>query len=201
MVCNHKSRQDAGDTMNDSFWRSRGYLPHFDQPGLIQGVTFRLGDSLPRHVLEAMGEDEETLSDPEKRERLEAFLNAGYGACYLEDPRVGSMVEEALLFFDCDRYVMYAWVVMPNHVHALFEPLPGNSLSNILHSWKSFTATEANDILGREGSFWYREYYDRFMRNEAHFQRAVEYIHNNPVKAGLVERAEDWPFSSARFYI
>ena len=110
------------------------------------------------------------------------------------------LVENALLYFDGKRYRLFAWVVMPNHVHVLVELFEDHTLDQILHSWKSYTATEANNILGRRGQFWYREYYDRYIRNEAHFARAVEYIHNNPVAAGLVSRAEDWRFSSARKY-
>lgn len=186
--------------MSHTEWRSRGYLPHFDQPGLIQGVTFRLWDSLPAHVVADLMEDTETMSDPEKRERLESYLNAGYGQCYLAKPAIALLVENALLHFDAERYRLIAWVVMPNHVHALVELFEGHPLDKILHSWKSFTASKANDILKRQGPFWFREYYDRYIRNELHFARAVEYIHNNPVVAGLVEKAEDWPFSSVRYY-
>jgi REP element-mobilizing transposase RayT len=142
--------------------------------------------------------DPETLSDPEKRERLENYLNAGYGRCYLKQPQIATLVENAFLYFDGRRYRLYAWVIMPNHVHTLFQPFEGYTLGRIIHSWKSYTASRANDILGRKGEFWYREYYDRYIRNEAHFARAVDYIHNNPVAARLVVKAEDWPYSSAR---
>ncbi|HZY42050.1 MAG TPA: transposase, partial [Anaerolineae bacterium] len=67
----------------------------------------------------------------------------------------------------------------------------------VLHSWKSFTAQQANRLLNRTGEFWAREYYDRFIRDERHFAQTVTYIEQNPVKAGLVESAEAWPFSSA----
>ncbi len=186
--------------MSDSNWRSRGYIPHFDQPGLIQGVTFRLWDSLPSHVVVAMADDPDTLSDPEKRERLEKYLNSGYGECYLKQTKIALLVESSLLFFDGKRYRLFAWVVMPNHVHVLVELYRDYTLDQILHSWKGYTAGEANNLLGRKGPFWYREYFDRYVRNEKHFARAVEYIHNNPVVAGLVRKAEDWPFSSARYY-
>ena len=88
---------------------------------------------------------------------------------------------------------------MPNHVHLLCTPVTGHSLEEIMHSLKSYTANEANKILGREGRFWQKEYFDRYIRNARHFAKVVAYIENNPVKARLCKKAEDWPFSSASF--
>jgi REP element-mobilizing transposase RayT len=107
-------------------------------------------------------------------------------------------VENALLFFDGERYRMHAWVVMPNHVHALFTPLNGLGLAEILRSWKSFTSKEANKLLGQTGHFWQCEYFDRFIRDAEHFDNVVRYIESNPVKAGLCHSPDDWPFGSAR---
>lgn len=87
-----------------------------------------------------------------------------------------------------------------NHVHTLIEPLEGNPLARIVHSWKSYTAKEANRILGRAGRFWSPEYFDRYIRDERHLVNAISYIHHNPVKAGLAEQPEDWPFSSAKLW-
>ncbi len=185
--------------MDDVIWRTRGYLPHLDMPGLIQGVTFHLWDSIPKHALQSLSDDPSAISLPEKRERIENYLNNGYGCCYLNIPQIAALVESALLHFDGERYRIYAWVVMPNHVHVLVERFDDNRLDEILHSWKSFTAKEANILLGRRGSFWFREYFDRFIRDGRHFESAVNYIHNNPVAAGLVSSPEEYPFSSARF--
>ena len=178
-------------------WYSRGYLPHFDQPGLVQGITFRLGDSLPRYIAESLAREGTDIPDAVKRARIEKYLNAGYGACYLRDPSIARLVQNALLYFDGVRYHAIAWVVMPNHVHVLIETVEGYPLHQILHSWKSFTAKKANQILGRSGRFWFPEYFDRYVRDERHLSDSVRYIHWNPVKAGLVESPEDWPFSSA----
>jgi REP element-mobilizing transposase RayT len=134
----------------------------------------------------------------ELRKRLEKCLDAGYGACYLRDVRIGTVVESALLFFDAQRYRLHAWVVMPNHVHVLFTPTSGRRLEDIIGSWKSFTSKEANKVLRRSGQFWKEEYFDRFIRDAEHFRRAVDYIEYNPVNAGLCRSVEDWPFGSAR---
>ena len=87
---------------------------------------------------------------------------------------------------------------MPNHVHTLFTPAAEFEMSGILHSWKSFAAHECNKFLRRSGRFWAREPFDRYIRNERHFHNALAYIEDNPVKAGLCEKPEDWPWSSAR---
>ncbi len=140
----------------------------------------------------------EARADAERRKRIEAALDAGSGQCWLRDAKIAGIVEDALHYFDSERYRLQAWVVMPNHVHVLLTLLEGHSLSSIVHSWKSFTAKEANRALGREGQFWQVEYFDRFIRNEKHFVAALEYIELNPVKAGLCAKREDWEFSSAR---
>ena len=86
---------------------------------------------------------------------------------------------------------------MPNHVHVLVEINAEYQLSQIVHSWKSFTAKEANRILGTSGRYWQPDYFDRFIRDDAHYVNAVAYIHQNPVKAKLVTKPEDWPYGSA----
>ena len=86
---------------------------------------------------------------------------------------------------------------MPNHVHVVIELAGDAALGDVLRSLKSFTARRANVCLGRTGAFWHADYFDRFIRDEGHFHRTVDYVEQNPVKAGLVERAIDWPWSSA----
>lgn len=128
--------------------------------------------------------------------KVERYLDAGYGACYLKDRRVAAVVRNALFYFDGLRYGLAAWCVMPNHVHVVVQPfsgrgtagethMPRSDLPNILHSWKSFTSKEANKLLHRSGDFWQAEYYDHLIRSEADFRHAVRYVLNNPVKAGL----------------
>jgi len=192
--------------MNVSFrprgWHYRGYLPHFDGGQIAQTVTFRLADSLPEKVL-AQWELElvhmkTREADIERRKRIENYLDRGMGSAWMAAPQIGRVVENALLYFDGVRYKMPARVVMPNHVHALLIPLEPFPLEDIIHSWKSFTAKEANRILKRTGRFWQAEYFDRYIRDGKHYLAAVDYIEQNPVKAGLCHTPEEWPFSSAR---
>lgn len=178
-------------------WHSRGYLPHYDKPGLLQSITFRLDDALPTHVLERMKADAEIKNDDQLRQKVEEYLDAGHGECHLRNPLIAQLVENALQHFDGERYRLIAWVIMPNHVHVLIEIYEGHPMDKVVHSWKSFTSKEANKILGRSGQFWAPDYFDRYIRNQEHFNNVVRYIHYNPLKAGLVKRAEDWQYSSA----
>ncbi len=190
---------------------SRGYLPHWKAEGATYFVTFRLADSLPKHALERLHTEhrkaERDLIRRRKRiapeehqrlvdisEKIEAYLDSGVGSCFLSRKPIADMVADALTHFDCSRYRVHSYVIMPNHLHVLVTPLAGNSLSSILHGWKSFTANQANELLGRQGEdFWQRESYDHMVRDEADFLRAYEYIRYNPVMAGLVSEPEEWP--------
>jgi REP element-mobilizing transposase RayT len=186
-------------------WRSRGYLPHFDQPRLVQSLAFRLHDAVPESVIQSWKAELnwiENLAATDPREIMLQKLilryeDTGYGACWLRDERIAARVEDALLHFDDQRYRLIAWCVMPNHVHVLIETWESWPLAGVLHSWKSYTAHAANQILGRSGEFWFREYFDRFIREDRHFVNAVKYIEENPVKAGLVRASEKWRWSSA----
>lgn len=202
--------EDARDTNGhvaecESEWHFRGYLPHFDRANTLQGLTFRLHDSIPADVIERwkqeLGYRENATADSQEairlRHRLETYANAGHGACYLRNPRIAEIVQNALLHFNGERYLLYAWCIMPNHVHILLETCCGQKLRSIVHSWKSFTANQANKLLQRKGDFWMPDYFYRRIRNAEHYAVALAYIHNNPVKAGLVQTPEEWPWSSA----
>lgn len=166
---------------------------------MAQFVTFRLKDSLPRSVVERWLRELTREDDAVLRRRVEAYLDEGYGSSSLKRPEVASVVQNALLYHDGARYRLAAWVVMPNHVHLLATPCGSNTLSGIMHSIKSYTASEANRLLDLHGAFWMEDYFDRHVRNSAHYERTRAYIENNPVKAKLCRTPDEWPFSSARF--
>jgi REP element-mobilizing transposase RayT len=180
-------------------WHSRGYLPHFDGGEVVQFVTFRLKDSLPQSVVERWRRELAQDDDAALRRRVEAYLDEGHGVASLKQPQVASVVQNTLLHHDGARYRLAAWAVMPNHVHLLATPCGGHTLSGIMHSLKSYTAGEANKLLGLRGAFWMEDYFDRYIRNSAHYERTILYIENNPVKAKLCRTPEEWPFGSARF--
>lgn len=185
-------------------WYSRGYLPHFDSGKVVQSVTFRLADSLPQEKLRILEEQLAKMpkinAERERRTSIEQWLDAGMGCCVLGQPEIAALVQNALFQFDGERYFLIAWCIMPNHVHVLLEPKI--SLPSILQSWKSWTGKNARIKAQELGlavpaqGFWMREYWDRFIRNEEHFQQVICYIHENPVKAGLCSSPEEWRWSS-----
>jgi len=175
-------------------WHDRGYLPHFDGGALVQAVTFRLADSLPRTLYEKAAAA--SVSEEDRRNRLDRIIDEGRGSCLLKRPENASIVRATLEYFDGVRYRLIAWVVMPNHVHAMIEQIAGNRLGDIVHSWKSYSANAINARAGTEGSVWAPDYFDRYIRDERHHWNTIRYIEDNPVKAGLVAQAADWPFSS-----
>ena len=183
--------------------RQGAYLPHWTRGDAIYSVTFRLGDSLPRSVVDdwiAEREDiirtarrmNQPLSEDEERrlqclfsEKVDKCMDTGHGACWMKEENVARIVTEALRHFDGQRYRLFAWCVMPNHVHLVVQPLPGYELPDIVHAWKSYVAHRANKVLKRKGSFWQPEYYDHLIRDESDLAHAIEYVLGNPEKAGL----------------
>jgi len=118
------------------------------------------------------------------------------GPQWLIQPEVAHAVIGVLLTGQSKGfYDLGSWVVMPNHVHVLL--CPQVELPRVVRGIKVASAKEANRLLGRTGSFWGRDYSDRWVRDSAEEHRVVRYIENNPVKAGLCRDATAWPFSSA----
>lgn len=176
-------------------------LPHWHQDGVMYFVTFRLADALPKSKLEQLERERkawntnhtEPLNHDEKvefdrlfNERVEEWLDAGSGSCCLHSPDIAKVVGDALRHFDGERYRLDHWVVMPNHVHVLLIPLGKNKLGEILHSWKSFTATKINYLLGVTGQqLWLHDSYDHIVRSEKQLFHFRQYIDENPQKANV----------------
>jgi putative DNA methylase len=180
-------------------WRTRGYLPHFDDESVVQLITFRLAGSIPQSVLRQSRANLTSgrITDVEYFRTIEKYLDDGHGARHLSHREIAAVFEENLLRFDGERYHLFHWVVMPTHAHVMLRPNADFSLARTMHSMKSYTANEANKILGRSGRFWSVEYFDRYIRDGRHFGRVAEYVHNNPVKAGLCETSVDLEFGCA----
>jgi REP element-mobilizing transposase RayT len=184
--------------------RSRGYLPHWEVDDAIYFITYRLADSLPALVVEnlelehqalirSIGDETAVQRLSVRRQylrRLNAYLDDSHGRCHLNNRDVAQLVVDNWKHFDHERYRLIAWCVMPNHVHVVMRHFKGKELKKTIHSWKSWTSNRANEILGLEGRFWFRDYYDYCVRSERELQRIVEYVLNNPRQIGL----KDWPF-------
>jgi hypothetical protein len=192
-------------------WHERGYLPHRDEPGLTQFVTFRLADSFPESLRSEWEHFAKIEDDREQRKLIEAYLDKGRGECHLRNPEIARVVEDNFRNFGAGccgsqtrapgvsgvRYELRAWCIMPNHVHVIFK-VGAAPMSEIVAAWKKHTGRLANKLLGKSGAFWGEDYFDVFMRDTEHERETIRYIENNPAKAMLVLDPRSWPWSSAR---
>ena len=188
--------------------KDSSYLPHWRIPGATYAVTFRLNDAVPAsaladyhqrkdRLLERLREAAEHSGSRSTLETLisiraeiallyerllDPVLHQAHGACHLKHPELAEIVRQALLHFDGTRYTLFAWSVMSNHVHAVVQPAAGNDLEKIVQSWKSFTAKQANEMLGLSGTFWQPEYYDHLIRDGEDFKNQIRYVLENPLR-------------------
>ena len=182
--------------------RTTHRLPHWQQGSVWVFVTWRLADSLPQAKLNQWRTEQEIWKElhagvgekqwgAEYRRRfsrhVDDWLDQGFGSCLLRDATMAKIVGDALRHFNGAWYELDSFVVMPNHVHVLFRPLGKHLLAAILKSWKGFTGRALNKRTGQRGAVWQDEYWDRLIRDDRHFSKAVEYIRANPIKANLRE--------------
>jgi REP element-mobilizing transposase RayT len=198
----------------------RRHLPHWQPAGATLFVTFRLSGSLPRTVIAQLQAERDRreakllqIQDPEERSKqayLEARLAFGKwdraldtvrnSPRWLSQPPVAEIIVEALHHRDKHVYDLLVFCVMPNHVHLVCTPLTQKNesyyvLHEILQSLKGYTARRANPLLGRKGTFWQEENYDHVVRDQKELNRILRYVIYNPVKAGLVQDWEAWPWT------
>jgi len=171
-------------------------LPHWHQDGVLYFVTFRLADSLPQEKLNIFKKEKELwLSqnpEPHTSEqkakyyerfviRIQNWLDLGYGSMILKDKDAKALVTNTIQHFDGDRYKLDEYVVAANHVHILLQPLSEHGLSDILHSWKSFSAKEllklpVTNELTTAPKVWQKESWDHIVRSEKSLRKFREYI-------------------------
>lgn len=178
------------------------HLPHWRQDGATYFVTFRLDDSLPQgklHELDGLRREWQRRHPPPQSraaleelarltsQRVEAWLDEGMGSCLLKRPPTAAQVTAGMHHFDGERYELDAYVVMPNHVHAIVRPTQckAHPLELVLKSWKQFSAHQIHESIGGQGQLWQEESYDRIIRDCEHLDRCLQYIAANPRKAGL----------------
>lgn len=172
-----------------------GNLPHIEQPQKIYFVTFRLADSLPAAYGNQLRyfEQEYIKNNPRpwtaeqslhyKRtyaDALDNFLNKGRGECMLKEVAVRNALIATLREYDGERYVLYDFVVMPNHVHILIKPAHFDTLKDVMTAIKRVAAFRINQLLNRSGRLWQREHFDIIIRSKHHLDREIRYIYENP---------------------
>jgi REP element-mobilizing transposase RayT len=200
--------------MYDSNFYRRN-LPHWQPPHAEYFVTFRLKGSLPKSVIKQLKEAQELFDEEySESDKINLMAKKGYaeifkkyeklldasksGPTWLAIPKIARIIQEALLHRDQNEYDLYAFCIMSNHVHIIFKLLDAFEesikfpVTEIFKKLKSFTALKANQKLGRTGSFWHAESYDRVIRDEDELENTIRYVLNNPVKAGLVKNWKEW---------
>lgn len=196
------------------FYRRR--LPHYQPPNETFHVTFRLAGSLPNETVERLRREHaetekriRSIKDPEEQRKARRDWGAEYfrkydefldrasnGPYWLRRPEIADLVLAAIRYRDKGVYDLLTTCIMPNHGDLLVAVERSDaSLYRILQSLKSYTACEANVMLGRSGAFWHHESYDHVIRNEVELERTIWYILNNPVKAGLCKYWRDWKWA------
>ena len=115
------------------------------------------------------------------------------------NPEAREIVLNSCLFFNNQRYKIFVFVVMIDHVHLLMQPLLKSeneywSLSSIMSSIKGYSAKQIAKVMKHIGTVWQDERYDRIVRNDDEFQAYWQYIRQNPVEAGLSSTPEDYPY-------
>ncbi len=193
----------------------RRNLPHIQPEGSVLFVTYRLFFELPAEyydkILTIKSEFHKKIKSLDKKKTelekykfetklfdfkdnfIGMFRNSPF---WLKDKNIAKIVKDSLFWGAQKRYDLFAFCIMPNHVHILIRPLSKNEkpfpLQQIMYDHKHFTAIEANKILKQKGNFWQDEHYDHYIRNEKEFFNIMNYIYMNPVKANLVEEPEEW---------
>ena len=192
-------------------------LPHWQPKGAEYFITFRLAGTLPKEAVLALKEKQKQFNlmriksglTSKQKSNFEAKIFETYdhlldsettGPTWLANKDVARIVQGSLHYFDQDCYELYAYAIMSNHVHLAFRHLEENHnvdfpVTHIMKRIKSYTAKEANKILGRKGKFWQAESYDRVIRDDKELENKIRYTLSNPVKAGLVSDWNKWPYT------
>ena len=192
------------------------HLPHQIPERYPIFLTWNLKGAMPRKVWRMLQRERERLerlpprtgeTTAERKLREDKMIfalsdqaldGATDGPMHLRDAAAAKIVEDSILFGVPERYDLFAWCVMSNHVHVLLTPKW--ELKDVTHGIKGYTALQINMLQEARGRvFWQDESYDHWARDVDELHRIIAYIENNPVVAGLCRKPDDWPWSSARF--
>ncbi len=205
------------DIFDYRFYYKR-YLPHIQPVDAVLFVTYSIKFEYPKSFYENLKRKKEEffkslkhIPKEDRKEKINNFnkiqfdITDNFIAKFTKSPKwlnnsqIADIIKNSLFFKHDKEYNLICYCIMPNHVHILIKPLLKTkdkpySIAGIMKNHKSFTAIESNKILKRNGQFWHRGYYDHYIRDENEFYNVIRYILNNPVKAGLVEKYEDWGY-------
>lgn len=157
-------------------------LPHIQVENMLNFITFRTHKSIDGYVQKISSQPLDTKT---KQFAIDCYLDRSSQGAYFFDEET-TVMKEILLAFDGELYELLSFAVMPNHIHIVVKPLC--DLAVIMQKIKGKNARVLNERLGLQGAFWAKEYYDKVLRDAKQIRTTVEYVLNNPIKAGL----EDW---------
>lgn len=203
--------------MKKEFYRRN--LPHYQPIGGTFFVTFNLADAIPNRVLDEWAKEFEIQKksielfsqnfdeDLDKLIKLDfvkrdKYLDvAKHGENWLKNDELALFVSESLHFWDKRTIDLLCFCIISNHVHVVLRLLDNlevktqKYLDEVMHSIKLFSAKKCNEVLGKTGQFWQHESYDRLIRNDDEKFRIIQYVVNNPVKAGLIQNPLEWKWT------
>ncbi|MGV3659239.1 MAG: glycosyltransferase [Prosthecobacter sp.] len=195
--------------------KHRHILPHWHQGGAWCFITWRLADSLPQEFIrewiserdawlrehpKPWNPDTETCYHERFSESHLERLDRGHGSCILRQEECSAAVEQALHFFDGERYSLKSFVIMPNHVHVLVRLHKDWPLERVVQNWKERSAKSINAMRGTSGQVWQKSYFDRLVRSADHWEFVSHYIAQNPAKAGLQHGFRLWSADESSAY-
>ena len=206
---------NISDKNKKLLYKSRS-LPHMFDVDKPVFITYRLKFTIPESIMAELTQRKQewldTLANLQEIERSEhlktkdiryfAWFDDMIGQSretpqFLHREDITSIIAKAFYYHDEKRYKLMAYCIMPNHVHVLIQPIAQDhgeifSVQHIIYTWKRFTANAINRLMGRKGSLWLKESYDRMVRDDNELHKVVSYILENPVKAKLVEDWREW---------
>jgi putative transposase len=208
--------------MNQSKLRFQSYyernLPHLHSHDYPIFITWREAFTIPASIKQDIEKEitayrktheSDNLTAHDLKSKLEKRRFVFYDNVLAYNPElpshlgnhdVAEIVSNAIEYYNNQRYNLISYCIMPNHVHLIIVPLDDGkgekySLASIMHSIKRFSAYKINKLMKKAGAFWQREFYDRVIRSDAELANCINYILNNPVKAGWVDNWKDWRFT------
>lgn len=155
--------------------KKQSNLPHLDIKHHYQFITFRTYDSVDTYLKKL---SKQNLPNRQKQLLIDEYLDASTTGAVLNDD-ILLLLSAFIKKQHSVLYELIAFCIMPNHVHLLVKPM--TDLDKLMQKLKGGSAKQINEVLGRKGSFWALDYYDKLIRNENHFSVVYHYIKNNPL--------------------
>jgi len=207
----HPTHNSAPPISYDSQLETRGFwgnnLPHWDVLGRPIFVTLHVRGAIPQEAMQRIHADAAALDNHRDTDytrklklifkQMEEWLDRTDHVQWLKNPEIATMLRDAIDTRARDRsWHPLHWVIMPSHLHILY--IGGQvGMKELMRGFKHWTGTQGNRILERAGErFWQDEWFDHWSRSVDETDRIAHYIRQNPVRAGLVQSSEDWPYAS-----